>query len=803
MGIWTIVKANIRAHKTQFISLILLTVFCVASVIAFYNVNESSKESILYEYDCINVADECLVVERSDFTEEMEASFANAKGLKDYTVTPSLGIHSIYLEGWDTNDKSLVYQSTCELIAQPTDESKFHYPQITENMSKNLGIDYEVKEGEIYLSNGLATQIKAGVGDRIVLSSENVQRVFTIGGIIEDPFAAVSIGYKILVVNEKDYEDFYNEVTSTFNGMGFEREYNHYYLGFYAEDGIEKGALRRNINDASGIYDIGIFSMNKDEFLYYNNLLVFIFSSILIAVACVLYIVLIVIIGNTITSAVRDNYKELGILKANGFSGKQLKQVYILQYVIVEAIGIILGIIVGYFLCGVLLRAFAQLAGYVLVPHLNLLVTGLIIAGVLIVSCLVIYICTIKVSGISPYKAISMTGDDVNFSDRLSFPIAKKTLTFNIALRQLTSKKKQYLGLMISSLILMILLVFAQGVTSSMGSKSTVLSMGVTGELQVGHFGRLSEEEREEIRDIIKEYTNIQQEIVMSARYTSCEFGDIQTAYYENVDSIKCNIYEGREPIYDNEMAVGCAVANSFDKKIGDTMELTYNGKSFEYLITGYINTTIDLGKVCAMTYEASKHIGLDETHDNAVGMFLLENTNKPNEWYPREDAKIIADAIQERCDVNASAPNMDVFGSSDITLIISLVKYVIDLVAIIVISIIIAMNCSKCFANEVKQLGVYKAMGFSSGKIRLQFAFRFAIVFTIGGLVGGILASILVTPAFGAIFGIVGAPRMAVQLEPGMFILPLIIIGIVSFISAYIASRRIKKVDINVLVTE
>ena len=79
MGIWTIVKANIRAHKTQFISLILLTVFCVASVIAFYNVNESSKESILYEYDCINVADECLVVERSDFTEEMEASFANAK----------------------------------------------------------------------------------------------------------------------------------------------------------------------------------------------------------------------------------------------------------------------------------------------------------------------------------------------------------------------------------------------------------------------------------------------------------------------------------------------------------------------------------------------------------------------------------------------------------------------------------------------------------------------------------------------------------------------------------------------------
>lgn len=65
---------------------------------------------------------------------------------------------------------------------------------------------------------------------------------------------------------------------------------------------------------------------------------------------------------------------------------------------------------------------------------------------------------------------------------------------------------------------------------------------------------------------------------------------------------------------------------------------------------------------------------------------------------------------------------------------------------------VIVAMSCKKSFNIERKMLGVYKAMGFSSIRLRLQFVARYALVFLVG---------------------------------------------------PYLASKRIKDVDVNVLVIE
>ena len=46
MDIFTIIKANIKARKGQFIGLVLLVIFCVSSIVAFYNVMQSSKQSL-------------------------------------------------------------------------------------------------------------------------------------------------------------------------------------------------------------------------------------------------------------------------------------------------------------------------------------------------------------------------------------------------------------------------------------------------------------------------------------------------------------------------------------------------------------------------------------------------------------------------------------------------------------------------------------------------------------------------------------------------------------------------------------
>ena len=443
MDIFTIVKANIKARKGQFIGLVLLVIFCVSSIVAFYNVMQSSKQSLNDEYDYINVADEILFIERAKVTDEMLETLSNLDEIDHYVVTPILGCHSAAPAGWDYSDGSRVYGSTIMLQAKPDESSGIRYPQIDEGFTERITDDYVINPGEVYLANGLASQINVHVGDKIEIACENIRREFTIRGIIEEPCAAVTIGYKNVLVNEEDFISFYDEVMETYAGMGFEADYNTYSIALYKSDkSMKTNDFRRVVNEATGIYDYATATTERDEFKGYNGIITEIFATVLIIVALILYAVLIVVVGNTITSAVRDNYKTLGVLKANGFSAGKLRLVYIFQYLITEIVGIVIGLILGYALCGVLLNSFASFSGFIFKPHIDVVVTISIIIGILLFSLIVIALSTAKVSSVSPYKAISETGDDVYFANKMVNPITKRGLSLSIALRHITSSIK-------------------------------------------------------------------------------------------------------------------------------------------------------------------------------------------------------------------------------------------------------------------------------------------------------------------------------------------------------------------------
>lgn len=803
MDILTIVKANIKAHKGQFIGVVLLVVFCVTSIVAFYNVMQSTDKSVAEEYDYIGVADEYIYVERSLVTGEVIKGLDNLDCVDHYTLTPVLGIHRIMPEGWDPNDRSRVYSSTVQIMPKPDADSCVRYPQVNESITEKLGEDYVLNPGEVYLSNGIASQIDVHVGDKIEITCENIHKIFTIGGIIEDEYASITIGYKNVLVNEADYEEFYNEVVTDNLGKGYDEEFNVYVIGLYKSDNsMSSRNFRDAVNNATGLYDYSSNTMKRDEFLGYNCIIPDIFSTVLIIVALVLYLVLDIVIGNTITSAVRDNYKELGILKANGFSAGKLRLVYIIQYLVTELVGIVIGLILGYGLCRFILNTFARLAGYVLTPHIDILVTSAIIMGILLLSLIIIVICTSKVSGVSPYKAISETGSDVYFSSKMVTPVTKKGLPLSLAIRQITSSKMSYLGLTISSLILMVLLVFAQASGSAMSSKRTALSMSDVGEIYLGHYYFLSEEDQQAVLDDIASKATIQDHYSQINYYVSGEYGDILTTIYETGEEVHC-VSEGRAPIYDNEVVIGKAVAAEYEKSIGDTITLTYNGNSFDYLITGIVSTTQDLGRVAAFGLDAAARIGFDERFDLAYMVIVLENPDNPNEWYPHADAEKLCKELNSKYDkLMAIAPDTAMFGS-DIQEIIDIIKYVVYAIAIAVVFIIINMSCSKFFHNEVKQLGIYKASGFTSTSIRTQFALRFAIIFTLGAFLGGILSGVILTPVFGILFSTFGSTQMTIDFYPSMYLIPLVFIMVISFIAAYVASGRIKKVDVNVLITE
>ena len=803
MEILTLVKANIRARRGQFIGFFILTFFCVASISTFLNVKIAAERSISEAYDDMGVADSILDVERSVLTEEILAKLDAMPDIVAYEVTPYLGIHTLCPEGWDTVNGSRVYNSQVLLQEKPSKSSRLCYPQIRPDLKKVLSEDYVINPGEIYIANGIAKQIKVKTGDRIDVKSENVERTFTIAGIIEEPFASVTIGYKHILVNAEDMKDFYDEVWENCGGQGFDAEFSNYEIGLYkVQKDMTMAEFRNRVNESTGLFDYAISTLDKSDFIGYSEILVNVFSSILIGVAAVLYFVLLVVIGNTISSSIRENFHTLGILKANGFSGKTLRKVYLVQYCLAEVGGIVTALVSSLFLVKLFLRAFSKFTGFVHKPYIQIGATLLIVGGILLISFVTIFLCTGKVNRVSPYEAISGTLGDVSFRDRLNAPISKKMLRPSLALRQITSDKRQYFGLLFSAVVVTILLVFVQAAYNGMNSKNTALGMGTAGELYVYHTSRLTEEEKKELRSFIESRVTIQDTYMLTNSYAIGEKGGILTYMFEKAEDIPC-VYKGRQPLYENEIVVGPRVVTLYGKTIGDTLSLTYNGNTFEYLISGLVSTTSDMGLVAQMGLEAAYHIGFEENLPHMTQLYVLENPKDRNEWYPQEKAKALGQEIVEKYDnLSFSAPNTDVFGEQ-VGTIVNLTRYGSALVGILAVLIIIAMSSSKCFLDEKKQLGIFKAVGFSDMAVRLMFTVRFTIIFALGGLIGSLLAGVLVTPAFSLLFRMFGSPNIHMDFELFMYLIPLLIIVAAAFCCSFLASRKVKKVDVNVLMHE
>jgi ABC-type antimicrobial peptide transport system permease subunit len=126
----------------------------------------------------------------------------------------------------------------------------------------------------------------------------------------------------------------------------------------------------------------------------------------------------------------------------------------------------------------------------------------------------------------------------------------------------------------------------------------------------------------------------------------------------------------------------------------------------------------------------------------------------------------------------------------------------IIYVISIVFSLVVVMMFCKKAFLQERRDIGIYKSLGFTSGKLRMQFAIRFLIVSLIGSALGTVLSLFFTEPVLKAVFRIIGV-WFSAKFSPIAFIVPVAIIAVSFFSFSYLASRKIKRVEIKELVIE
>lgn len=326
-------------------------------------------------------------------------------------------------------------------------------------------------------------------------------------------------------------------------------------------------------------------------------------------------------------------------------------------------------------------------------------------------------------------------------------------------------------------------------------SQTALEAMGLEiSDLDVSYTDSSADAFLDDIERTVKEYTAITKKYYRNVQYMSINGESIYCVYYKYPEYIG-GILKGRAPLYDNEIIVTDMVCDALDLQMGDEVTVSDGEKEDTYLISGIYQSINDSGMVFAMSFDGAKKLGKETT---PFLDFALENPSQAEE---------IASVLNEKYGdvIYAQKTSFEeLMGADDTyTIAVNAMKAIIYAFSIIFALVVVRMVCSKCFARERIDIGIFKALGFSSGRLRLQFALRFFAVSLIGSALGMLLSLAFSAKLLCAALSLIGVTQMSTDYTFFTFLIPVLLVGACFFLFAFAVSGKIRRIEIRELVTE
>ncbi|MNN16838.1 FtsX-like permease family protein [compost metagenome] len=254
-------------------------------------------------------------------------------------------------------------------------------------------------------------------------------------------------------------------------------------------------------------------------------------------------------------------------------------------------------------------------------------------------------------------------------------------------------------------------------------------------------------------------------------------------------------VYKGRQPIYDNEIAVSGIIAKLEHKTIGDQIAVSTNGATGTYLITGLSQQINQLGMVATMTDVGLQRILPDYT-PGTLNVYLQEGSD-PNAFLQQ---------LEQRFPGQWSVANVQEMLQSTLSTFntaVSSMTAVITAVTIIVVSLILYLVIKTLILKRKREFGILKGLGYTTFNLMVQITFSMLPVIAIGVLAGSLLGYFYSSTVFALLLSSLGIynVQFAVSL-PQILTLSFAIIA-AAFLVSMLVSSRIRKISVYGLITD
>jgi len=503
----------------------------------------------------------------------------------------------------------------------------------------------------------------------------------------------------------------------------------------------------------------------------------------------VLLIALVVIVSNII-NYIQVNIKNLGALKAVGYTSGQLVLSLLLQFLGLTFIAALLGTALSYALFPAINIMMIAQTGIPYAIHflaLPVIISLIILGGTVALS---VWLSARRIKKIEPIVALRSGVQTHNFKkNRVPLEKTNAPLNLALALKTTLSGVKHNITVCITMLVLSLVVVF-----SGLMTENIIVDMTPFLNLIVGETADSAINVQTEIEDDFLEILNSDSRTEKVYLYNSLNVshvGGVELMATLCDDFSKVNnqsvVFKGRFPKFDNEIAIAAKYAKEKGFEVGDEIEITANGKTEKYLISGFTQITNNLGRDCLLTRQGYERLGALQSVTYYIN--LVEGTDI--DTFNEEMKGNFSGSVNGVINVLATIEGV---GSVYVSLM-TIIVIAILVISVILIVFVLYLLVRTMLTNKMRDYGILKSFGFTAKQLILQTALSFMPAVILSTLVGLIISCAVINPLTALFLSGMGIVKCTFNIPIAFTVIAGIGLVLLSFGIACLLSLKIKKI--------
>lgn len=455
MEIKTLLRANLKSHKGTAAGSFFLLLLVGISLCATLTVWHNAGNYVRGEMERLGYGD------LTAWVSGLEDVSALAEEIAALEEVDSVGTQSLLFSEYEVGEQES--DSEGQLITYNPEQ--YPYKFFNEALTGYIPTPTEIAPGTLYAPSSLRSMfgVEAGSSITFPIARSGGDVAFTVAGFYEDPVMGSSmIGMKGFLICEADHE----AIAAMIGQAGVDALAREGFMLHITQKGsLPAAPFNALLNQETSLSQHTEFTHSFSAMAGFMLTLQNVFTGLLLAFVMIFLLAALAVLSHSISSAIQQDYRDMGILKALGITTSALRAVQALQVLLAAgggmACGALLAMPAASFLCGMTVTTTGVLVPAGLPIGLCLPLLLLLLATV----CGFSWLRAGKLKAVSPLVAIR-SGMEKGEWKKSPLPLRKRGLAFWMAARQVLVGKGRYAG----TCLVAALLVFFAGLMGRVDS---------------------------------------------------------------------------------------------------------------------------------------------------------------------------------------------------------------------------------------------------------------------------------------------------------------------------------------------